>query len=127
MPFSPLCLLCPVAAVVRAVALLPVDSVLEHPPVAHPGHPRVRDGGATADHHAPTTVPDEAAGALAHNLSTRKFYVYFFVGVILNFHFEAETWAKKEWLLIKFYIFATTKKSAKKSNYNSIFSKALFF
>lgn len=46
-----------VASVVRAVALLPVDAVLEDAPVAHAGHARVRHGHAPSDHHPPTTVP----------------------------------------------------------------------
>ena len=48
-----------VASVRGAVALLPVDPVLQDAPVAHARHAGVGHGGATPDHHAPPTVPCE--------------------------------------------------------------------
>ena len=59
-----------IALVLAAVALLPVDPVLEHAPVADPGDPGVTHTGAPPEHLPPPPVPDEASRPLLHNLDT---------------------------------------------------------
>ena len=61
---------CSIALVLAAVALLPVDPVLQHAPVADPRHPGVWDTGAAPEHLPPPTIPDEASRPLLHNLHT---------------------------------------------------------
>ena len=59
-----------IALVLAAVALLPVDPVLQHAPVAHPGDPGVTHTGAPSEHLPPPPVPNEASRALLHDLDT---------------------------------------------------------
>ena len=62
--------MCGVAAVLAAVTLLPVDSVLQDAPVTDARHSRVRHRGAPSEHLPPPPVPDEAPRSLLDDLDT---------------------------------------------------------
>ena len=82
-----------VAPVTGAVALFPVDAVLEDAPVAHSGDSGVRDGGATADHLPPATVPNEAPRALLHDLDAEGARSVGLVRVAL--HWDISLWLER--------------------------------
>ena len=59
---------CSVTTVLTAVALLPVDPVLEDAPVTDARHSGVGDGGAPSEDLSPPSVPDEASRSLLDDL-----------------------------------------------------------
>lgn len=77
---------CPsgVTAVLRAVALLPVDAVLVDAPIANSRHACLRHGGTSPDHMSPPTVPDEASGTLLDDFHAKRPGHVRFVAVALD-------------------------------------------